>query len=256
VIDAESLLKHPDLYLPLPKTTRVELTREQYPVDVLLVTSNSAEFYAVLRHMKPLPGQTTVLKGQIVDRDCYAGVFGVYRAVLIAFFSHDVSGVAVVVEGIGYWKPKATFIIGFAFGLDPNKQRVGDVLVSQLFVKPASSSYLPDQFKKDTDWNYANAQVHHDHGPLVPTFESDGFDFATACQKAEIQHWVAVQGVCGFNVQGELNSDVAKKVAAAATAVAASLVNHVLSTDCLSEIGCQPILSESKSFNNEFDIYL
>jgi len=107
-----------DVNLSLPKITQVEKLRsDEYRVDLLLAVYDHAE--EVLRHMKPLPGQTTVLqqkKRHDFDYIICVGVFGVYGSVVLIG-----SGLFLVRKLIEDWKPKAVFIIGRATGGDRTK---------------------------------------------------------------------------------------------------------------------------------------
>jgi len=268
-------LDHPDLRLPWPKITRVDkLRRDEYPVDLVLLV----DFFtidAVLRHMKPLPGQTTVLKMKEDQYYSYVGVFGVYRVALVS----DVST-------IKDWSPKAVILIGNTDGLVRNQQQVGDVIISHnlaTFISSgdvmtpsrsieASSMFLWNQFAESEtkDWKFGSAKVHR--GQLVSGYlikrermmeglhrlylNAIGYDFYIEyyisslegiLQMAGINHFIFIKGIRGFlEPVGDQNTLYIQNQIAAAAA-AASLIDYVLSIDCLSEIGCQAIKSDQSN---------
>jgi len=167
-------LDHPDLRLPLPEIMRFDKwRRDEYPVDLVLLEYSwyFSEVLAVLRHMKPLPGQTTVLVVKEDEYYSYVGVFGVYRVALVF-----------EVSTIKDWSPKAVIVIETTNGLVRNQQQVGDVIISHDVetyslssgdvMTPsksieASSMFLWNQFAEleTKDWKFGSAKVHR--GQLV-----------------------------------------------------------------------------------------
>jgi len=254
-------------------------------VDLVLLADFFMYIEYVVRHMKPLPGQTTVLV-MTEDKDySYVGVFGVYRVALVS-----------EVSTIKDWSPKAVVVIGTALGMVRNQQQVGDVIISHDVetyslsrgdvVTPSKSiepisMFLWNQFAESEtkDWKFGSAKVHR--GQLVSGYWTDSeqmmemlhrlYPNAIGCisqgyyisslwdtlQTAGINHFVFIKGVDGFvESVGDQNTLYIQNRIAAAAAV--SLIHYVLSIDCLSEIGCQAIKSDqsnSSIFLNNLQIY-
>ncbi|MFL5655043.1 MAG: hypothetical protein ACJ8CB_12820 [Ktedonobacteraceae bacterium] len=101
--------------------------------DVLLVTATEVEARAVL-NVFPRHGST--FEQRSIDKNTYfdLGVIGGARTFLVQSErgAGGPSGATLVVhEGIKALSPSAVIMVGIAFGLIPEKQRLGDILVSQ-----------------------------------------------------------------------------------------------------------------------------
>lgn len=103
-------------------------------ISLLVVTATEIETKALFHHMKPLPGQKSLLL--IYDnRQTYTvGLFGLYGIVHVqsAIGSSRRDGaINTLRDSISFWKPKAVLVVGIGFGIDDSKQKLGDILVSE-----------------------------------------------------------------------------------------------------------------------------
>jgi nucleoside phosphorylase len=143
-------------------------------VDLLVVTATEVERDAVLARLRPLRAQKTVLQGAVGPSTYYLGALGAQGVALTLCRMGAVgSGAsrAVVAEACALWAPRAVVMVGIAFGKDPEKQRIGDVLVaSQIlsyeeqrvgarteFRGPAgeASRTLVDRFRNVVGWAFS-----------------------------------------------------------------------------------------------------
>ena len=128
--------EHDDLQLTESDTEFVSTADPQtLGVDVVLFVVTAPELEAVLRLLQPLPGRKTVVETVASGQTTYVGLYGVYACAVVqqpamgsggVHGAHQVAGAAV-----RFWKPKAAIMIGIGFGLHPDKQELGDVLVSE-----------------------------------------------------------------------------------------------------------------------------
>ncbi len=106
---------------------------KELAVDVLLITATEIERKTVLAAMAPWPQQGAILQGPRGLIDYSFGQFGNYRAAhcRCTMGSGGRSGSAATTsDAIKELKPKAILILGIAFGIDPKKQRFGDVIIA------------------------------------------------------------------------------------------------------------------------------
>lgn len=104
--------------------------------DLLLVTAIEVEARAVLN---VFPRQNSPLTQHHIDDSTYfdLGVIGGARTFLVQSemgASGPAGATLVVYEGIKALLPSAVIMVGIAFGLIPEKQRVGDILVARQLV--------------------------------------------------------------------------------------------------------------------------
>ncbi|MEK5394308.1 5'-methylthioadenosine/S-adenosylhomocysteine nucleosidase family protein [Paenibacillus sp. FSL K6-2859] len=103
-------------------------------ISLLVVTATEIETKTLFHHMKPLPGQKSLLL--IYDnRQTYTvGLFGLYGVVHVqsAIGSSRRDGaINTLRDSISFWKPKAVLVVGIGFGIDDSKQKLGDILISE-----------------------------------------------------------------------------------------------------------------------------
>jgi nucleoside phosphorylase len=114
---------------------RVEVLRAS--VDLLIVTATEVERDAVLRRLHPLRARRTILQGTVGPATYYLGSLGDHGIVL-TMCRMGTAGIAgsrgAVAAACATWAPRAAVMVGIAFGKDPAKQRVGDVLVSSQII--------------------------------------------------------------------------------------------------------------------------
>lgn len=152
--------------------------------DLLLVTATETEKKELHKHLKPLPGQTKVIKVYKGKYTYYVGVFGRYYAVHVACndmgSSQRNASLVTTVDAANTWSPKVALMVGIAFGADKKKQKIGDVLVSERIInyepqrkgkettlmrgkEGPASSILIDRFKSVNDWSF----VQNDRTPAI-----------------------------------------------------------------------------------------
>src|SRR5712692_3198405 len=110
-----------------------EDSTRRHKVDLLLVTATEVEARAVLNVF--LPHNSTFIQHYIGDSTYFdLGVIGGARTFLVQseMGAGGPAGASLVVyEGIKALSPSAVIMVGIAFGLIPEKQRLGDILVSR-----------------------------------------------------------------------------------------------------------------------------
>lgn len=113
---------------------------------LLIVTATDLETEILHLNLKAIPGEEKLLFAHHEERTYYKGVFGEYICIHVQCDTMGSIGVTssiiTVREAIRLTKPKATIMIGIAFGIDNSEQKIGDVLVA--------NSIIPYDFKKIT----------------------------------------------------------------------------------------------------------
>ncbi|HNP73135.1 MAG TPA: hypothetical protein PKK15_18625, partial [Kouleothrix sp.] len=237
------------------------------PHPVLLLTVNDNEFFAVGRLLQPLPNQERVVQVSVGNETYYLGRYGAYDAVLVKTRMGSAGpGATMLVtqRAQDFWKPRATIAIGVAFGMNPSKQKIGDVLVASEIIpynpiragattlergqRLASDAALFNRFDNTYDWQFTRpdgtlCRVHK--GTVLSGEEL----IDNAERKAELQQrfpeaiggemegtglsaasfyerrpWILIKAICDW-ADGTKHSQHQPFAAAAA----ASLVNNVLS---------------------------
>lgn len=131
---------------PLPEMRDVptdELVSLAYEIDIVLVTATDPEVNAVLRLLASYPNRRAVLKGFVGQETYYLGRFGNCLAAVTKcrMGSLDSGAAALATQStLGVWRPKAIVMVGVAFGRDPSKQKIADVLVASQVI-----SYEPQR---------------------------------------------------------------------------------------------------------------
>ena len=131
--------KEPWYGLPLPSFghgVARELKKRAKP-KIALMTATTAERDMVLRHFEPAPGENQVYRVPHANNTYFVGRLGVYPAVLckcaMGASGRD-SAQIVTGEVIRFWKPSALIMVGIAFGKNPERQRIGDILISERII--------------------------------------------------------------------------------------------------------------------------
>jgi len=140
-------------------------------IDLVLMTVNPREFNAIINLLKPFPGHKSVLAAGIHEETYYLGMFGAFNAVVMRTrmgAQQPGSAGMAAQQAQAFWRPRALIALGVAFGIDPRKQRIGDVLVASDIITyhPArievrriergrplpSDSILLNRFANSDDW--------------------------------------------------------------------------------------------------------
>jgi nucleoside phosphorylase len=111
-----------------------ELQEKAQYVDLLLMTVTDIERRALLSKMDPWPGEEAILVGSISYNTYRFGQFGRYRAAQVesAMSSEGRDGARATLQAaIGELNPKAILLLGIAFGINPKRQHLGDVIIAE-----------------------------------------------------------------------------------------------------------------------------
>jgi nucleoside phosphorylase len=133
-------------YGALPEVSNIsseEMIFLSEEIYVLLLTATDLELDAVLRRLAPFRGKATVLKGFNEQETYYVGTFGTYPAVVTKcrMGSLDSGSAPLATQhAVGVWRPRALVMVGIAFGKDPMKQKIADVLIASSVI-----SYEPQR---------------------------------------------------------------------------------------------------------------
>lgn len=104
---------------------------------ILIVTATDVESNTTHQKLKPLLGHDSILKVFIGDHTYYLGVLGVYNIVHVqcsmGSISRD-SSIMTVTNALNATKTKVVVMVGIAFGVDEEKQQIGDVLLSESII--------------------------------------------------------------------------------------------------------------------------
>jgi nucleoside phosphorylase len=146
--------------------------------DVLIITVNRVESLAVMDAFQKATGKDPY--PTIIDNRTYHDLGEVNGArIFLALSEMGTSGLGasqqVIQKGISALCPSAVIAVGIAFGVDEQKQAIGDILVSQqLWLydlqrigreiiprgdKPHASTKLIDRFR-NADLHWSGAKVH------------------------------------------------------------------------------------------------
>jgi nucleoside phosphorylase len=141
---------------------------------ILLVTATKTETLALLQKLKPINGETAIIEVKH-SGTYFIGKFGHYTVAHVECGDMGSSTLmgsnTTVLKAIDSIKPKFVLMLGIAFGVEPDKQNIGDVLVSKSIIsyelqrvskdeiihrgfQPPASNYLRDCFNNIKDWHY------------------------------------------------------------------------------------------------------
>ncbi|MBS1967055.1 MAG: TIR domain-containing protein [Chloroflexi bacterium SZAS-1] len=252
---------------PLQRVTQAEAKPWFGNMPVLLLTVNENEFFAVGRLLQPLPEQNRILQVAFGNETYYLGRYGTYNTVLTKTQMGSVGLGATMLatqHAQDIWKPKATIAVGVAFGMNRQKQQIGDVLIAKEIIpynpiragatiiergqRLASDAGLFNRFEHTYDWRFERpdgplCRLHKGtiisgeelvdsaerKATLLQRFpEAIGGEMEgtglSAASFYDRRPWILIKAICDW-------ADGAKhgKHQPLAAAAAASLVHHVLS---------------------------
>jgi nucleoside phosphorylase len=106
-------------------------------IDVVLITATDEEIKAVMRMVEPYPRRRGILKTFVGPETYYLGKFGEYRAVVTKCRVGAIGEGSVILateQAQRIWRPRAVIMVGIAFGKDPQKQAMADVMVASQII--------------------------------------------------------------------------------------------------------------------------
>jgi nucleoside phosphorylase len=139
----------------------------------LIVTATDTETEATHKKFSPLNGYSNILQAYDESNTYYGGFFGKYRVIHVQSNMGAVgrdSAIMTISNAIRTLSPKFVIMIGIAFGIDDEKQKIGDVLVAEGILpydnkrvgnttiqrgqQAPSSKILLNRFKAIRTWQY------------------------------------------------------------------------------------------------------
>jgi nucleoside phosphorylase len=209
-------------------------------VDVLIVTVTKVESFAVMQIFEQVTGSKP--KAESIDGRVYFDLNKINDARVFMTQSEMGSGgldasLMTVYKGIDTLSPSAVIMCGIAFGINEEKQAIGEILVSEQLRlydlqrmgtqdeqqqivlrgdKPRASSWLINHFKS-TDLQWAGARVRFgvvmtgeklvdnvDFREQLNSFEQEaiggemeGAGLYVACQDKKVD-WILVKAICDW----------------------------------------------------------
>ena len=150
----------------------IEGVKDQF--NLLIVTATEIEKKELHGRLKPLDGESQIIKISKAKYTYFLGKFGHYQAIHVACDDQGSTSrngsITTTTDAINIWNPKAVLMVGIAFGVNKKKQKIGDVLVSERIVSYESqrlgakkenrgkegpgSSLMLNRFKSVTGWEH------------------------------------------------------------------------------------------------------
>ncbi len=125
----------------LPDTTEATAQKEikvlRKRIDVVIITAREVELIAVMRLLRPLPKHRKIRLVYDGPETYYIGKFGEQGAVTTKCRMGAIgegSATLAVAQAQRIWRPRAIIMVGIAFGQDPSKQKMADVLIASQIV--------------------------------------------------------------------------------------------------------------------------
>lgn len=113
-----------------------EQVRDEFGEDIiLLVTATNLETEYLHQTLQPINGFEGLVKTYFETQTFYLGVLGKYTVMHVQ--CSDMGAVSfggsikTITDALRFSNAKITIMVGIAFGINPEKQRIGDVLVSE-----------------------------------------------------------------------------------------------------------------------------
>jgi len=254
----------------LPKSQEIDENRcdqLKKEIDAVIITATDVELKAVTHLLKPYPRRKNVLLVYSGPETYYLGRFGAYNTVvtkcrIVAI--GDGSVILATEQAQRLWNPKAIIMVGIAFGKDPTKQKIGDVLVASQIISyeqqrvgeeiihrgsiPPSNTILLNRFENVQNWQFARPDGSYCSlivGSILsgeklvdnPDFKATLFQKFPQAVGGEMEGaglcaasgrvgtaWILVKSICDWG-DGKKH----KKHQPLAAASAANLVHYVLS---------------------------
>lgn len=183
--DMSGTIIESDNFVPLPpnRSAKVNLKEAHFnelqPYSVmglaLLVTATEKETDALHQSMEPLPDKTGLLQVKRNNATYYIGKLGNFLVANVECGTmgagSSMGSIVTTTNAINDLEPKFVLMVGIAFGVNPGKQNIGDVLISNALIpyeiqrvsadgvvmrgpKPEAHNNLRNSFKNIRDWEY------------------------------------------------------------------------------------------------------
>jgi nucleoside phosphorylase len=111
--------------------------RKEFKPKIVMLTATPIERDTVLRHLEPLPGTSGVVR-VFQDRNTFfvarLGQYPIVLCMCTMGASGRDSAQIVTGEAIRFWNPSGLIMTGIAYGRNPERQKIGDVLVSERII--------------------------------------------------------------------------------------------------------------------------
>ncbi len=115
---------------------------------ILIIAVTDIERDILFKKLSPIDGENNILEMPYKSNTYYVGKLGIQEvsALIVGMgaISRD-STMNKINEAIDVFKPNALIMVGIAFGMDKNKQKIGDVLISQRI-----TAYEPQKLKENS----------------------------------------------------------------------------------------------------------
>lgn len=141
---------------------------------LLLVTVNDIETQSLLSKLKPLEDYSDVLIAYSRNNTYFIGMFGAYNVIHVQSDMGAMNRDAVMTtvdSAIKMWNPRGIIMVGVAWGMNREEQKIGDVLISKKILQyetakiskgntiprgtdSEAGGILTNRFKSCMDWKY------------------------------------------------------------------------------------------------------
>lgn len=270
--ELEYQIEEQSWYAPnFPETEEIpeeECNSIKSEIDLVLITATDTELKAVANLLQPYPKKENILLVYSRAETYYIGQFGAWKTVVTKCRMGSIGEGSVILatdQAQRLWHPRAIIMVGIAFGKDPRKQRIGDVLVASQIISyeqqrvgeekivyrgsiPPSNTTLLNRFENAQNWQFTlpnglNSQILV--GPILsgeklvddPVFKAKLFEQFPQAIGGEMEGagLCAASGRVGTawilvkSICDWGDGKKHKKHQPLAAAAAASVVHHVLS---------------------------
>ena len=148
--------------------------------DILITTATETETYMLHKHLTALSNETFCVRIFADDIEYYFAMLGKYciAHVQSKTGSHSVGGTYYVIgKAIEQLRPKLILSLGIAFGVNPEKQRVGDILLPTQIASSGFGKMTSDGLKiKDPEFLKTDVYFFLRFKAFAPKIVASGID--------------------------------------------------------------------------------
>ena len=284
--------------LELPEKSFEEIRHLVADINLLIVTANDIETFHARQALKPISGFDSVVKVPHKMQTYFIGVFGEYQAVQVQLGKMgsigDSASIVTVMNSLNIWNPKALVMIGVAMGANEEKQKIGDVLVSETIISYESQrlgesivqrgpvveagSVLLNRFR-NVNWSNPvengkfSAKIHGqilsgekliddlverdrllERYPQAVGAEMEGTGVYSACRNSNMTEWIIVKGICDYG-DGNKGFNKTQRQNLAAQCATSLTEKVFMSRVGFIDIGMQPVAAQStKTAENDSEL--